>query len=379
MKFRALFVAILLILALSLSTVMAQDFTQYCGDLSESDCELLMSASTNMPESSNFTLTADFSITAEGETIAFDIEADGGYVADVAALEGVFDPEMAKDPMAVMEFMENLTLASLSEMVSTVVNSLDVELSITVNVPAEVSMGAVPESLTIDLWLVDGVGYVDLGAFSFADPSLTGIYGMDLNEVIGFAFSQITEEDFQAGLEMMFEGNPMMDSSGMDMFMDPDFISEFMTMERVEDSEVDGTAVAVFEATIDYGALFASEAFGEVMAEAMMDEEMPEGFDEEMMMESLAEAFGDSTAVVTYYVGIDDGYMYGFTFEADFTIDPAAFEEMSGEESMTTEPIVMTMNMEFMRSNVNAVESISAPEGATIVTLEELMAGPSDS
>jgi len=376
MKFRSLLIAALLIFVLSLgSSAMAQDMMQYCGDLSDADCEILMTASQQVPESTNFTMTLDFAVEAEGESIAFDMAASGGYVADMMALESLmFDPEMAQDPNAFFDFMESLTVESLSEMVTTLVNGADAELSITVNVPADISGGAVPESLTVDLWLVDGVGYIDLGAFSFADPSLMGIYGMDLNEIAGFAFSQITDEDLAFGMDAMFEGNPMMDDSSMDMFMDPEFLSEFMSFERLDDSEVNGDAVAVFQADLDYGALFSSEAMGEMMAEAMM-EDMPEGVDEEMMMEALAEAFGDSVVTITYYVGLDNGHLYGFAFDAAFDIDAAAMAAAAGEEGVEMDPILVEMSMEFMRSNINAVESIATPDGATVIPLQDLMEG----
>lgn len=380
MKFRSWLIASVLVLVLSLgSAALAQDFPVFCGDLSEADCELVQNASMNAPASTNFDLALDFSITAEGETIAFDVTGTGGYVANMEGLMGLVTPMDMRDPTAFIDFMESLTPELIESLVNGLLDNVNADLMLNINIPADVSGGMVPENLAINLWLIDGIGYVDLAPFSFADPSFDGVYGVDLNEIVPIALTQITQEDLDMIVAQMTAQNPMMSDDAMSRFADPEFVGQFATLTRVEDSTVDGVPVAVFETTIDYAALLSSPEMSEMMMQAFASDPTMEAEEAAAAMEALPQMFANSTLTSTYMIGMDDGYMYGVTVTGDFLLDVMAMAEAMGEEEEMIEPISMSMNMSFMRSNINSVDGIPAPEGATVVPLSELMGSPEGS
>jgi len=53
----------------------------------------------------------------------------------------------------------------------------------------------------------------------------------------------------------------------MSAFYDPEFMNTFATVTRAEDTTVDGQSAAVFNQTIDLGALFSSDEFQNMMRE----------------------------------------------------------------------------------------------------------------
>jgi len=380
MKFRSWLIAIVLVFVLSLgSTALAQEFPLFCGDLSEADCALLEEASASLPASTNMDLSLGFSFVAEGETIAFDLSGTGGYVANMDGLMGLVEPMDMRDPTAFLEFMDSLTPQVIESLVNGLLDNVDADLMLNINVPADVSGGMVPENLAINLWLIDGVGYVDLAPFSFADPSFDGVYGVDLNEIVPIALAQITQEDLDAMVAQMQMQNPMMTDDAMSRFADPAFVGQFATLTRVADSTVDGVAVAVFETDIDYGALLASPEMSDMMMQAFASDPSIPAEDAEAMMAALPQMFANSTLTSTYMVGIEDGYMYGVTVTGDFLLDMMAVMEAVGETEETMDPISMNFNMSLMRSNINNVDGITVPAGATIVPLSELMGGSPES
>ena len=59
--------------------------------------------------------------------------------------------------------------------------------------------------------------------------------------------------------------------------------------------------------------------------------------------------------------------------DANIALDVAALSALSGEQEEGS--AVFNMTMDFSRSDVNAVEAIELPEGATEIPVEALLGG----
>src|SRR5690606_7459665 len=155
--------------------------------------------------------------------------------------------------------------------------------------------------------LVDGTGYLNFSslreAIGEAGASFPeGWYGIDLAGLVNEAMAM------SGGMGMMPMGD--MDMSSFEQFADPAFINQFMTVQRLDDTTAaDGTAVAAFQTTIDYAALFSDPAFmdlviasAEAQGATLSEEELAE------MSALLPQMFQGMTAQITQTVGLEDFY-----------------------------------------------------------------------
>ena len=161
----------LTILIIALLAVTGSAFAQigvtnpvYCADLAEADCEILTGAT--IPASASFSGEGVLDVTASGQNVVVDLGLDGSYITD---------GEIVSQFMSYMESPEALfetvyaDVDSLLAFMSDYFNMADADMTLTVDVPAELTGGMVPSPLAVDLWLVDGVAYADIGAFRVGD------------------------------------------------------------------------------------------------------------------------------------------------------------------------------------------------------------------
>lgn len=404
------FLVLILMLTLSMSAVGYAQYDDYefCGGLSDGDCELYYDLQTgSVPFSTSFELAVDFNISAEGETFNTSMAAAGGYVYDIDNID------------AYMESIEDLSIIDIS--VGTIVdfleagmNSFDAEVYITIEPPAEMAMFLPMETIAIDLWFVDGIAYADLTplATAMGDPSLEGVYGIDAFELIRMALTEATIGDL---LDAALEGGMDMDmNGGGDAFAQgfqqgfqqnftqepPEGIENAVTITRLENETVNGMEVAVFETVVDVAALFEIEMLQE---QVMMNIPPEADFDEEMLIGALITGMEGSTVTSVERYDLESGYLVSSETVIDVTIDPNVFAAlddemaMSGEEmgdmleemgeateeadmggdmeEMTEpmEPITFQMTINFSRSQIDELDAIELPEGAEVVPAETLL------
>lgn len=375
----------------------------FCGDLSEEDCTLYEELSGGVvPDSTAFDLAVDATIVAEGSTFDFAIDADGAYVYEVEVVRDYLDsiadvPLLEVDTEVLVGFVESG------------INAFDAELGLTIELPAPIAMFLPSETIDLDFWLVDGVAYTDLtpiGALA-EDESIAGVYGIDAFELIRMGLSEVTlgdlfevmdDADFDDMRRGDFGGN--FQQNFMPAQLNPREIAEFATFTRLEDGDVDGVETAVFETVIDVPALFENRAIRRSVADNLRQQGAD--IDPEALSDALVEALAGSEIVVTEAYGIEDGYLYASSFNMDVVVDPASLEAlddsmddmgdmeeemddmgMATEEAMDDmdmemeeempEPIEFSVEAAFTRSDINAVEAITLPDGAQIVPTEDLI------
>jgi hypothetical protein len=260
---------------------------------------------------------------------------------------------------------------------------VDSDMTLDLTLPAELTAG-LPTDYNVDLWLVDGVAYADLGAFSALQPGLEGVYGIDLVALYGGLFN---DPETAEVLEFMFSDNDDM-TNQFTMFTDPEIMGEFTSVSRLADMEVNGATVAVFETTLDYGAMFQSDAMRDMltvaleaqfasMAEMGMDDEELEAVDVNAITDLYAAIFDGAMLETQTMVGLDNNYVYSTSVAFNMSIDPAALEDamiaLSGDEDAMAgagiPPIDFAMDMTITQSGFGDVADVTLPEGAQLVPL----------
>ncbi len=152
MKSRLLALCMLFVLiAAMVPGVMAQD-TTICGNLSADDCTALTTAFTNTGAAGSgaFTLASTIDIQSDDPSQAakIDINADGKF-SGVKPMSMTDVTAMSADPAAALEAA------------TAGIKGFSGELNLTIGLPAEAAAMTGGEPLTLNLILVDGVGYID--------------------------------------------------------------------------------------------------------------------------------------------------------------------------------------------------------------------------
>ncbi|MBC7815170.1 MAG: hypothetical protein H7175_28690 [Burkholderiales bacterium] len=380
-------ITLLLLLMVAVSGVSAQagmSGLHFCGDLSESDCTLYLSAQNAMLdlESASFDLDMNFTvnnIAPEMKEMSFNFGMDGAYMVDAEALRQLY--EMAQtNPAAFAGDLE-----AISTMMQDMLRATSADITITIDLPEELlnefamsGEPAIPGEISFDAVMVDGVGYINLDNLAPLDPNgdiPSGWHGADLADLV------------DRGFAMMSAFMPQMDEADIDpeaftAFTDPDVLSEFMSIERVEDAELNGEPVAVFLTTFDYAAFFSNPAIREMMRAQMaaqmnmmgMGEEMNE-IDLDTMLEAQAAMFEGAELQIWQSIGLDTPYLYQSDMTLDWYMNMAAFAELDDMGSMDSDDMP-TPHINFSATmtvdDFNAVEPITAPEGARLYTFQEL-------
>ena len=363
--------------------LVSTSFAQYdeCFGMGAEDCDLYYSLSygAEMPSSAAFGLDFEMAASVEDASMNEEFEMalffDGAYVVDEEAID-----------MAVKEFgatpLLDVSAGTFLDLMRGTVSGFDAELSVDYEFPAEFG---VPPVGPVTVWLVDGVGYIDLAPFAAFDPSLEGVYGVNLFDLIEVPLQQVRMSDIMAAFEGMggtgydpearnaLEGlgeNPF--SNFMPAMMTPEDVMSFVTMERVEDANIDGRDVAVFVTTVDLSAMMESEAVAAVAYQSAMQSGMPDSISEADFSAAFAEAL-DGTVVVTESLDLETGLNLQTTMEADLTMDIAPIAEMAGEQEEGT--VTMTMVWDFALSDIDNVDAIEVPADAEIIPAEALLGG----
>lgn len=357
---------LLLLAVLTLSgTALAQDAGMpevFCGGLSDEDCALLEESHTAMAgvTEAAFDLFVDVRVPDEdtGELITFSLVGSGGF----AGLTGG-GADMMGMPSA----------ADVQELIAKL-RDFSGQLTLTLTLPAELASGG-PESLTLDVRLVEGFAYLNLDELQplFGDPEMTGWGGLDLASLL----SAIVEEQPEIFSQMGAMAGGV-DPSLYGRFSDPEFFGQYMTITRTDDGSGD---VATFETRLDLGALMASPEFRELMREQA--EAAGEEFDEAELDEAIemnAQMFQDANFVAYQDIGIDDALIRStrIEFDFDFAAAMAAAEAMDDDDAGEDDDQDEVMSAPFqvtvmVNLTYEDLPEITAPENAQIVPYESLL------
>jgi hypothetical protein len=382
---RFVVLALTMSLVLSLAGISYAQDGDYCLGLGEDDCELYyeLAEDASVPSSSAFEMAIGIdAVVQEGdnepEEMAMSFGLNGAYVVDEATIEEAFEVFSDVDlldasPRAFLDLFRGTFAGFDAEL------ELDYEFS--------EEMG-VPPIGPFNVWLVDGVGYLDFTPFSAFDPSLSGVQGLNIFDLIEYPLDNIEMGDIFDALEDM--GNDFdMDDFDVDTFsadnednpfanmmpadINEEDIATFFTVERADDDSVDGVDVVVFVTTFDLGAAMEVDAIIAQAYQSALQADLPEDISEEDFGAALVEALAGSVVTITEKIDAETGIAMQTTVDANITLDIAPIAALTGEQEEGS--AVFNMTMDFARSDVNAVEAIELPEGATEIPVEALLGG----
>jgi hypothetical protein len=345
--------ALLLVLMLVVPAVGAQESTVHCGDLSEADCQLLTNSQGVMSEiyAAGFDFELNFDMDAGPESISLGMAGDGAFAGDMAAMESLedFDTE---------DFEEILA------MLTGFLKSFKGQLNFEIDLPTELMMEVGLPELKFELLLAEGVIYADAGPLMGSpEPMWMGI------DLVLFIDAIMAEAGDMGAMDMDMD---MMDMEDFDVSMFEEMGSQFMTITRVDDEQVDGVTVAVFQSTFDLGGMMASELFQGLFLEIMAAQgaDMSElGMDAEELLGYMSTMFEDSTFIMEQWIGVDDYYPYYSAMYMDMTMDMEAIAMSMGMPADDDMPSAITMIIEGELSlyNFNEPVEIIVPEGAMVI------------
>lgn len=375
--FSLLLVALLLIGgAASAQNINIKDF---CGNLSEADCNLLAESQEVSAglHSGATQFDMSFSISnipdAPFSTLGFNLNGSGVYAIDPVLMQMMLS--MQDDPTALFSSPD-----AFNEWLVSFIKGVSGDFNLTLNLPAELTgmMSSedmtVPQTLSIGLRMVDGKGYVNLADIAAAAPDAgipPGWVGIDLAAFMEQAMQQSGVSGMEAMSSEAFQAY-------MKNFQDPTLFANFMTIERVEDTVVAGQPAAVFHYTFDYSAFFQSEAFQEMMrAQMALTAEMSGGeFDADMQaemdeaMSMMGPMLKDINLEVRQTIGLEDKYIHITEMHMDW--DMTNFMAMVEPDSTGPAPNFV-FDMTITSSDFNVTPVITAPEDAMLIPLESMM------
>ncbi|MBN8639536.1 MAG: hypothetical protein J0M07_29735 [Anaerolineae bacterium] len=333
---------VMLLLTLVSGAALAQTTTAdvYCGDLSADDCALLQQSQTAMDDltAAAFNLFVDVQIEAEGEQMPISLVGSGAY----SGLDRNADLSMGGD-------------AAL-----TALRGFNAELMLTATLPQSmVEEADSPNTLTLELRLVDGVGYLNFDPLQplINDPQFTGWGGLDLAGLIGALLEE--NPDFLNELGSMAAGSGV--NPDMFMNMDTQAVEQYLTITRTDDGS---GANATFETTVDFAGLLADPAFQDMLrsqmdasGQGMTEADQQEAFDQ------MSGAFENATLLIRQEVDTASGRTASLSVEFDVAVTDAEDPSENGSAAVTA----------MINYDYENVPTITVPENASVLPYQQLL------
>lgn len=284
-----------------------------CGGLAEADCAIKKSNSAVMDELYAFAMALfmrmDIDAADPADNTSLILEGAGSAALDPALMEAA----------SALESAESMAPTAMMALLNELFGGLAAEMSLTLTT---IEAGETAE-LPLHLLMKDGVVALNMAAFADeSDEAVAGWLGIELADILDSAGI----EDDMTGLEM--EG------------MDDSALANAMTIVRLPDSELNGLRVAVFQTTLDLGALL--DSIGAM------------GWDAEIM-----EPVGDAWAHVVEYISLADSYTQRME------VAMAILDVVTGEAP----PVDFSMSMLLDLSEFNEPVDVTLPEDVFVMPL----------
>lgn len=353
-------IGLLLMLTLMLASVStAQDIPVFCGTLSADDCAILERSQEAMKSIDSASTTFDLSINISGvpdlptESLVITLTGSGSF-----ANGGAFN--------AMTDISEDTEITTLLNMLAEGLKAFNGDLVLNLSIPSEVTGGELPDTITLHLMLVDGVGYIDFDPLQpiTNDPSLVGWGGIDIANLLVDLVAQQGDMLNDPEIAGAFAEGFAMGATGGAEFASTEAMGQFIAIERVADEN----GAAVFESTVDLSALSRSPEFQEIIRQQMEAQGQTMTDAEFSQALSITEvAFQDSSVVVRQAIDPATGYVVSTNGSMSF--DLTTIGAMSGEG---VAPII-SINFTVNTSGVNATSAVSAPAGASLFPYQMLL------
>jgi hypothetical protein len=373
---------LLLLITLSFGSVAAQGAATpaFCGNLAEADCQLIRDSQQAMTglSSASFDLNADLNVSnipnAPFNSLAFNLKGTGAYSVDqtqVRSLQGMDMSALASNPQQLGQYLESA------------LNAVNGDVTLTLTLPPELiqqmSSGSqqFPSTLSVQARLVNSNGYVNLEGLQAAAPG-----GNIPSGWTGFELARTLRQVFEAQAGQMMGGaNPLagaMNPGMMGTFTNPETMSQFISIQRLSDAANGG---AVFETTIDYGALFSSTEFGDLMR-SQMKSSNPNITDAEIdqMLTMMPQMMRGLTLTATQTIDPSTKFVTSASANLDWDMtalmqaaNSASGSSSSGSSATATTAPRITFDAIITYTNHNSVPAITAPEGVMVIPAETLL------
>ena len=400
-KVASLLLVVLMVLA-SFVPAFAQS-EPFCGDLDAADCELLTAATANMQEVASYKAAASYSAVLAGipglplAEATVDVTVDGAFsysdaamaaAAQLAEVQGQQDVAnlMAESPELFVDFYNGWAF----DMVIDVAMSDELAAALSADAGVEI-----PSELSAPLILKDGVLYVDVTDVA---PLIEGMQGME--GWLGFEFGPVLEAAAEQG--MFEQAAASMDPEAMagaadpatlaalmgvqTALSDPSSFEKFMSIERVEDDEIDGAPVAVFVTKLDLLAFLTSPEFIELVkglaASGALGEDAPSAADLDQALGMLGMMgpmiFQGLTSESTTAVSLDEpNYIVSastlFSWDLTSLLQMAAMSGAVPADQLPSGQSLVEISTTVVNSDIGGEQMIEAPADAQIVPAEAMM------
>ena len=393
---KSVWLTVVLFLLFSLTAV-AQAAVEpvFCGDLSAADCALLQDAQTNAGAQTSGGVTMDMDLTLRnvpdlmpGDHV-ISLDVDVIWNGDFARFES-----MESGMLAMMDDPAQL-MAMMSEMLAETSGSLSLSLAIPESLQDEDFVVDFATGFTVEMRLVDGIAYIDLSSLAEVMPEEdipAGWLGFDITESMQMAMQGGPgeagdmaphgdgKEDKQDPREpkgadtMTGLGIPADMQELVEAWSDPEFLGQFMTVERLPDQSVADQQAAVFNTSFNLRALMDSAELHELLGMTgefggMDEDEMP-GIS--MMLGMLTLGL-DMEALE--FINLDDGLPLREEFHMswDLSVLMSLAEESADSEEMEA-PFGLGLDILIDYSFSDEVLTVTAPDDAFFMT-PEMMTG----
>jgi hypothetical protein len=369
-----------------------------CGSLSDEDCTFLKESRAAEQSLSSKASTLDMELSLANlpglpADLSMEISTDGRF-----GMDPELTAEMAALQMAKPEDVEEM-VAELMGMVVDFYNSLQFDMTVDVGLSdgltglAQAGGAAMPSSLNLPMRMLDGVFYMNVDDMA-TQPGMEGISGW-----VGFEIGKMIADSMEqalAGLESgAMAGSPMdMSMMGASMGMNSamsEAVNRFTSVERLEDSTLDGVDVAQFVWNFDLGGYLGSPEFSEMLMQQLGTQmEMYEALgqpapvsksDVQMITDMLPMLapmlLADAQFETVASIGLEDKYVYetGTTiyFDTASVLQMASAMQMGvPEELLDADAPVFSLTSKATNGDFNEDPGVEAPADAILVPLNEM-------
>ena len=363
-----------------------------CGDLDEADCGILESSSAAMQDVTSYAFSLEYNAFLTGlpdmdvETVDITFGADGTVAIDpevVATIKSLSEASMSGDADAMTAAMEEMP-AAIIDLYGSIGFDGEIHLSMPEELAAILSEDSevpMPAELSLAFRIVDGMFYMEIADLKAFAPDLEEIEA----DWIGFDLVGLMEQSLAQSSTATMDQESMAQSmvaAGLANqivgAMEP-----YVTVERLDDTDIDGQTAAVFQSSVDMVGFFSSDEFINFVRDSAAavgadDEATTAQLDEGLtMMGFIAPMiFGGMEINNVMTIGLDDFYLYAqdFVFNWDLSqlLGFAAMSDPSIAEALgDAEPVI-----EFTFANTfdqfNEDFEFAAPDSVQIIPLDEM-------
>lgn len=339
---RWIYLALAIALMAAIGVHADDDGDVICGDLAQADCQILRDNMTVMETVSSFafnmSMTLDLALHNSDDATSLSVDGQGALA---------IDPDTMAMALEMEEQIENSTAMSLSADEIAQLDSLFAGL--TGDITADIHLVAAGESTQSQLHLLIHDAIVVLNAGALGDLMDQPMDGMDWIGLDASGLLSLLSSD--PGMsEWLGTGANGETPGDADTWAD---VEEAATsVVRLDDSEVNGVTVAVFESAVDLS-LIADMLVG-----------LYEGMDtlDQAEIDATRQQLTDGTLIMRQFIGMSDHY----TYRTELSLE-------MGAATAQAEAGAMSMTMTLDQSDFNTPVEVAIPQDAFILPLAMMM------